>query len=441
MLNQLIQGSSTSPAIWMNDIYISYQDFASRIKDVSKCLLQQGIQKGARVAFIAKTDLHSILVFFALLELEASPCPLSTRIPIEQVPVYTKQARASFFLNTESFQLDKMNIQYPSQENAILLFTSGSTGSPKLVCLHFSHFLSNAKGSSCYFNLKGKESCWLLSVPLFHVSGLSILFRSFLTGSSIVLSENLLQGHHFATHISLVPTQLLRIIQHKTSFPKLLVALIGGAPISTSLIQLSTDRKIPVVLTYGMTEMASQITMTQPGDSLFPIHLGKALPNREISIDENGEILVKGSCLFDGYDSPSGPSKKLLQGEWFQTGDLGAWNQDNNLEYKGRKDNLFISGGENIYPEEIERALKSIPGILEAIVVPLQDSEFGQRPVAFIHMLGNLLSKEEFLERLSPLLPRFCLPIHFFPFPQEELNKNSKIKRSNISKWLKTIHL
>lgn len=441
MFNQLIQESSHSPAIWTKESYITYKELSCKIKDLATSFLKQGIQKGDRVAFIAETHLPSILAFFALLEIEASPCLLSTRLPKEQLSFYLKQARASFVLNTKSLSLERTENSLFFKESEILLFTSGSSNTPKLASLHWSQFLANAKGSVNHFNLNSGEGCWLLSVPLFHVSGLSILFRCFSTDSSIAFSENLLEGHLFTTHLSLVPTQLLRIAQNNTPFPKLSSALIGGAPISETLVKLSLEKKIPLLLTYGMTEMASQITMTKFSDSLLPIQLGKPLPYREISLGPDGEILVKGDCLFNGYDSSLGLLKPMLEGGWFQTGDLGFLNLENNLEYRGRKDNLFISGGENIYPEEIERALGSIHGVLEALVVPIEDPEFGQRPVAFINTKQIIFSKEEFHEKLSPLLPRFCLPIHFFPFPKLEENKNFKRKRSDLTKWLKTIDL
>ena len=428
----------TRPAIFVEQESISYEKLSLQIENLALQFLKKGICNKHRVAFIATTHVHSLLIFFALLEIGASPCPLSSRLPLKQIPIHLKQARASFFINS-NFTVEKCAIETCFIQNTtILLFTSGSSGAPKLVSLKKEHFLASAEGSIEKLGLNQVKGCWLLSVPLFHVSGLSILFRCFSSGSSVAFSSNFLTGHPFASHISLVPTQLMRYLSKEIYFPRLTCALLGGAPLSETLIQMALVKKIPLYLTYGMTELASQITMTSLSDLLLPIHLGKPLPGKEVNFSMEGEILVKGSSLFTGYDSMLGVQKKLLEDGWFPTGDLGKWNQEGNLEYKGRKDNLFISGGENIYPETIEEAIRSIPGVLQSLVVPLADQEFGHRPVAFVQTQNDTLpSKEEFHEKLSSLLPKFCLPVHFFPFPVQEGEKSFKIKRSELKTWLK----
>ncbi len=437
MLAMLFQDHKKLPAIWIEKKSLTYQELFVKIEILALSLTQQGINSRHRVAFIAETNLDSILLFYALLKIGASPCLLSTRIPVEKIPDYLKQSQSSFFLDCKTHSVQQCAVNIDPKENAILIFTSGSSGVPKLVSLKVEHFLANAQGATSRLCLT-KESCYLLTVPLFHVSGLTILFRSLIVGSSIAFTSNLLEGHALASHISLVPTQLIRVLEKDCFFPHLKCALVGGAQISDSLVQSALHKKIPICLTYGMTEMASQITMTSLGDPLLPIHMGKPLAGREVTLASDGEILVKGTSLFLGYDSLLGVQKTLQDGNWFATGDRGAWDKKFNLEYKGRKDNLFISGGENIYPESIEEALGTIPGVLQAIVVPLEDREFGQRPVAFIHMQNKMLNKAEFHEKLSALLPRFSLPIHFLPFPLGLVAKSFKLKRSELKMWLQS---
>ena len=439
MLRQWFASNDALPAIWIEDTSITYQGLWQKIQELSFYFTQQGIKAGDRATFVAETSIHSITTFFALLEIGASPCLLSTRLPQQKIQDYLEAAKSSFFLDIKTSSIEQCKIDPVPQDQSILLFTSGSSGSPKLASLKVEHFAASAQSSIKALSLTS-EGCFLLAVPLFHVSGLSILFRCLLSGSSIALTSDLLSGHPFVSHVSLVPTQLLRVLE-KTSFkgsffPHLKCALIGGAPISENLIQKALEKAIPLYLTYGMTEMASQITMTSQSDSFLSLHLGKPLPDKELSFASDGEILVKGSSLFNGYDTPLGPQKKLLEGGWFATGDLGALDEDGNLRYKGRKDNLFISGGENIYPEPIEEALGTIAGVLQTLVIPLDDLEFGKRPVAFVHMAGPMLSKEEFQERLTSLLPKFCIPIHFLPFPREILEKSFKVARSELREIL-----
>jgi O-succinylbenzoic acid--CoA ligase len=400
-------------------------------------LNQQQIRPGHRVAFAPDISIHSIILFLALLEIGASPCLLSTRLPQEQIASHLNRAKASFWIDPASLHIQKLNFFSQQNPEEILMFTSGSSGSPKLAVLTPQHFLANAAGAVEKLGLLKQASCWMLSVPLFHVSGLSILFRCLQTASSIALPSD--NAKEKITHLSWVPTQLFRQLDTKIQWPNLRCALIGGAPISENLVRKAQEANLPLFLTYGMTEMASQITMTSLEDSLIPLHLGKALPGREICFSSEGEILVRGSSLFVGYDTPEGPYKSLIEGSWFPTGDLGNLDANGNLRHYGRKDHLFISGGENIHPETIERALGTLPNVLLAVVVPQEDAEFGHRPVAFVHMLGKLPSREEFHERLSLLLPKFCLPTQFHPLSQEDLSKSFKLIRTSLQQKLKKI--
>ncbi len=422
------------PAIFLKEQTLTYEEFDRQVNATAKSLKKAGISEGMRVAFVGQNSLPCILVILALLQLEASPCILSTRIPKETVLPKAKEARASFLLDPDSFSIARIGFEEKTKQH-ILLFTSGSSGTPKIAYLTKEQFLASAKSSSILLDLEQKKSCYLLSVPLFHVSGLSILFRCFSIGASIALEDS-----PQITHISLVPTQLLRFIKEekKNFYSKLQCLLLGGAPLGEDLLKKALANHLPLRTTYGMTETASQITMSHPSDILLPLHLGKPLPGKEIQLSRENEILVKGNSLFSGYDTESGPFLPLLEGGWFATGDLGSFNSQGNLVYKGRKDNLFISGGENIYPEEIEKALTSLTGVSLAAVVPIEDPEFGERPLAFIQTDLPLLNKKELQEKLSSLLPKFCIPIDFLPFPVNT-PQNFKMQRKEL-KQLATDH-
>ena len=158
-----------------------------------------------------------------------------------------------------------------------------------------------------------------------------------------------------------------------------------------------------------MTEMSSIITLSEQSE--------KILPFREIKIAEDHEIHVRGKTLFQGYWE--GETLIPQNNEWFPTKDLGRFNKHGNLEIIGRKDRQFISGGENIQPEEIERALCALPGIRHAIVLPISDPEFGERPIAFIDDETNSHTVDSIKEGLRSHLPSFKHPIRLFPYPPE----------------------
>jgi len=202
---------------------------------------------------------------------------------------------------------------------------------------------------------------------------------------------------------------------------------MGGGPVPSSLVDQALARGLPLHISYGLTEMASQVTTTPPDASIEELRTaGRVLPNREVSISERGEIMVRGETLFAGYVEGEELDRPLDPEGWFHTGDLGELGEDGYLRVGGRMDNLFISGGENIQPEEIEEVLRRLEGIDEAVVVPVPDEEFGAKPVAFVRM--NDGEPRNLARELEPLLPRFKIPISFHPWP-EEARRGMKVDR------------
>lgn len=362
---------------------------------------EQQVPPGKAIAFVADRKWVHIPYLFAIWQSGAAAAPLSFRLP--------EAAGAEALRRIETID----NVE----GLATLLFTSGSTGTPKIATATLEQHLYNAKGALPFLNLQPGDR-WLLSLPLFHVGGIAILVRCALAGAAVVVSDLPMAEaifQHRVTHLSLVPTQLYRLLHLEKSVllsvaKQLKCILIGGAPIPTDLIQKAAAFGLPVHQTYGMTEMCSMITM------------GKVLPYREMKIAADGEVLVKGQTLFEGYLGQK-------QTGWFATGDLGRLTENGDFTFIGRKDNLFISGGENIQPEEIEGILMTMPGVIEAYVVPISDPEFGSRPVAFIYSLQ--LTFEEIQERLRDRLPKFKIPIRFHPLQE---GTDLKLSRQALQK-------
>jgi O-succinylbenzoic acid--CoA ligase len=177
-----------------------------------------------------------------------------------------------------------------------------------------------------------------------------------------------------------------------------------------------------LVASYGSTEMSSQATASRPGDP--PEALGTAgrpLAFRELSVAADGELLVRGRTLFRGYVEGTGINPARDASGWFHTGDLGRLDATGRLVVSGRRDTMFISGGENIHPEEIEREILRFPGVLEAIVAPARDPEFGARPVAFLRTVDGSLPDITELDRFLRLtLPGFKMPRRYLGWPDVE---------------------
>jgi O-succinylbenzoic acid--CoA ligase len=297
---------------------------------------------------------------------------------------------------------------------ALFLRTSGSTAEPKLAVLSLANLLANAKGALSILDLKPNDR-WLLNLPLFHVSGIGILMRCILAQATIAADEKDVQ----ITHLSCVPTQLYRA---SPVYKNLRCLLLGGAPIH------SYPNHLPVIVTYGLTEMGSMVLAKEK-----PIngYLGFALPNRDLKLNKDGEILVRGSCLFQGYWQDG---KIQKPDDWFATKDIGTFDPIHGIKISGRKDWQFISGGENIQPEEIEKFLLTIPGIEEAAVLPYKDLEFGARPVAFI--IGAV-NPETIKKKLSKHLPKYKIPKNFL-FLKTMPTKGLKIDRAALFNFLES---
>jgi O-succinylbenzoic acid--CoA ligase len=205
------------------------------------------------------------------------------------------------------------------------------------------------------------------------------------------------------------------------------------------LIDRALESGLPIHTSYGLTEMGSQVCTTgiaDPAAKLFTS--GRILPHRELKINPDGEILVRGATRFCGYDLGGTLVEPFDREGWFATGDLGEMDSEGYLSVRGRKDNLFVSGGENILPEEIETALCRLPDVREVVAVAIEDDEFGSRPVAFVRSNeGVPFDESRFVRFLERFLPRFKIPDEFFPWPDDAPVDSSKpdrkwfVKRAN----------
>ncbi|MSR88758.1 MAG: o-succinylbenzoate--CoA ligase [Candidatus Margulisbacteria bacterium] len=368
---------------------------------------------------ISYAELHRLIDAHAITKDITTWCPTGTLEDIVKLWAIFRAEKIAFLLNTRLPQDQRQhyinlatNI-VPSA--ATYLLTSGTTSAPKIAVHSFENYRINASSTLHNMPLIPGDA-WLLNLPLFHVGGLGILFRCFLSGATVVL------GHSFesVTHVSMVPTQLHRLLTEGTDFSRLHVVLLGGGPASKSLLKRAYDLGVPLYTTYGLTEMSSQVTTTSSDRSWEETQTGgHLLCDRELKIADNGEILVKGPTLFLGY-----LNSDHERDAWFHTKDRGFIDKLGRLHVLGRLDRMFISGGENIQPEEIECALLE-SDVTQAYVVSENDAEFGFRPVAFVDGIPNL-------EKLKSLLPNFKIPIRFLPWD----NRPSSVTWKNAAKSL-----
>ena len=336
----------------------------------------------------------------------------------------------------------------PGQVHTIV-YTSGTTGTPKGAMLtHANHFASAAASRA---NLgAGSQDRWLAALPLHHVGGLSILLRSVIDGSAVVLhggfdanrvDRSLREGDISLT--SVVPTMLRRLIERAAGRPypsSVRAVLVGGGPAPRELLEQAFALGLPALATYGLTETASQVaTWSVGGDGAGRAGSGRALGDARFRIAEpdergHGEILVSGPTVMAGYFRRPVDSERALRGGWLHTGDIGHLDESGCLHVHDRRSDLIISGGENVYPAEVEAVLLSHPFVSEAAVYPLADPEWGQRvSAAVVLQPGRRLADDELRDWCATRLARFKLPrtIRFvISLPR---TASGKVKRRDLS--------
>lgn len=392
-------------------------------------------------ALIGKNSPQLLMTYLACIRFGLTPALIA---PAPESVIHQKLNRigANWVWREDEF-ISYLDVEH-HEVFASLIFTSGSTGEPKAVAHKVSAHQASAKGLLEGFEFKVGDS-WLLSLPMYHVSGLGIVWRWLVAGACIRhgskhLNDDLAQ----VTHASLVATQLHRFLnqsndeieeKNELCTLKLKRVLLGGSHVPSDLIQASQLAGIETWLGYGMTETASTVTAKKCDDIASAGHI---LAYRELKI-ESEKIWVKGDVLASGYYQ-IGQLTPLTQnkGDWFNTKDLGRWilahGGKQELVVIGRADNLFISGGENIHCEEIEAHLNQHPKIKQALVIPIDDAIYGQRPIAFIEV-QELESLDNYQTFLAEKIVKFKHPDAFYLIPDALLNTGIKVSRAQLKQY------
>ncbi|OPH55545.1 o-succinylbenzoate--CoA ligase [Vibrio campbellii] len=436
---------------------INWQQLTARVDLYSRYLQQRGAASGDVVTLIGKNQVETLWFYLAAQQIGAitaltMPQPfeaLSGKLttlykPTQQRFVWFADGVASGYseqqlsalgltlLSTpiEDAHVSAFNDGYAHDALASIVFTSGSTGTPKAVVHTHRQHLASAQGLLSEFQFNHQDT-WLLSLPLYHVSGLAIVYRWLFAGATLKVGNgNLADDILGVSHASLVATQLKRLLDEQVEL-SLTHVLLGGSHVAHELAQRATQMGIETWLGYGMTEAASTVTAKQI-DSIS--NAGHLLRNRDIKLVEE-RIYIGGQTLAAGYFKQGSVTSLLNENGWFDSKDLGE-RQGDELKIIGRADNQFISGGENVHCEEIEAALNQIESISQSIVVPVEDVEFGHRPVAVIQT-ESLLDKAQYEQHLQTKLEKFKWPVAYYAMPQTLLGGGIKISRKAVKDWLK----
>ncbi|EOA4402903.1 o-succinylbenzoate--CoA ligase [Citrobacter amalonaticus] len=436
-----VQGEA--PALRLNDEVLSWRTLCTRIDALASGFAAQGVTEGCGVMLRAWNHPQTLLAWLALLQCGARILPVNPQLPHALLATLLPDLTLQFALDLEGenrfpflIPLNCLNangqhaVDWQPQRLCSMTLTSGSTGLPKAAVHTCQAHIASADGVLSLMPL-ATEDDWLLSLPLFHVSGQGILWRWLVAGARMTVREKqpLEQMLAGCTHASLVPTQLWRLLVNQTPVA-LKAVLLGGAAIPVALTEQARAQGIRCWCGYGLTEFASTVCAKE-ADGLADV--GMPLPGREVRI-VNDEVWLRAASMAEGYWR-DGKLVSLVNDEgWFATRDRGVLN-DGKLTIAGRLDNLFFSGGEGIQPEEVERVIVTHPHVLQAFIVPIEDAEFGHRPVAVVECDADV-AETELNEWVKDKLARFQQPVHWLSLPAELKNGGIKISRRAVVDWV-----
>lgn len=467
-LSLAAQSSPERLALITSDVEITYGELNQRVAVLSSRLDAAGIQAKDRVAVLLDRGLASVELVHALARLGAVIVPLNTRLTSTEMRWQIEQSDSRWVLSVlpaplleEAILLDDLPRMGESDQwlgspldldaDFGILFTSGTTGKPKGAVLTWGNIFWSATASAFRLGVLPSDR-WLLTLPLYHIGGLAILFRSALYGTAVVLPdypgdpfdlEQLWRKMHNAdvTLVSLVPTMLYRLMDRyeKEDWPlSLRLILLGGAAATLKLLRAARDAYLPLALTYGLTEATSQVATTDPElTRLKPGTVGKPLQWLQVSIhDEDGqhlpageigEVWVQGPMVMRGY------LHQATGNDWLHTGDLGYLDDEGDLRIVQRRSDLIISGGENIYPAEIEAVIRQHPAVKDACVVGLPNLEWGQQVAAAITLRPDAsLDEKSLLSFCQQHLASYKLPRQMVILDTLPRTSSGKVQRDKV---------
>ena len=332
------------------------------------------------------------------------------------------------------------------EDTTIIMFTAGTTGTPKGVMLSHNSFSSYILSNVDPVDMESEEKN-ILTVPLHHIAGVQAVMAAIYGGRSLVLQRQFeeeswmqLVQDEKANRAMMVPTMLKRLMEHenfsKYDLSSLQVITYGAAPMPLEIIKkaIQVFPDTSFINAFGQTETASTITMLPPedhdireGEPDFEKKLkrlasiGKPLPDvevrivdeegKDVALGENGEIVARGSRLMKGYWNREEATRETLRGGWLYTGDLGYWDDEGYIFLSGRAKDFIKRGGEMIAPEEVEQIIMSHPAVDEAAIIGIPDVEWGERVRALVvRKLGAELTEVEVIEHCRPRMAGFKRP-------------------------------
>ena len=432
-----------------------------------------GLKSRSRVALLAPSSPELVFIIYGCMLAKIEIVLLNNRLTKEELAYQIQDSNVSAVICHEDdqdklvtglniipiqklFQGNKAAIQIDSYwdeaDTISIMYTSGTTGYPKGVRQTLQNHKASAINSVLNIGMT-PEDVWLCMVPIFHISGFSMLMKSLLYGNEVKLYEKfdveksveqIVAGT--ITHMSVVGITLGRIVDYMeqsnlTAHSNFRLMLAGGSSIPVDYLKRAAKLSLNVAQTYGMTETASQTATLSSEDALLKIgSAGKPLFFNSIKIEgaehpnAEGEICIRGPHVTPGYIGRFEETASVKDG-WLKSGDIGYLDEDGYLFVVDRRSDLIISGGENIYPAEIENVLLMHPNVEEAGVCGIEDSTWGQVPIAFVTIKSEV-TEQTILDFCKMNLASYKLPKHIVFVEHLPRNSSNKLLRRKLKELL-----
>jgi O-succinylbenzoic acid--CoA ligase len=414
--NWLAQRAQSCPdriALAADGVDVTYAELEAEATWVARRLAAHGVRRGSIAALTMHPRREQAVLFHALMKVGATLLPLSPRLTATERAAIVAAEEPTVDLD-DAGELTQTEADLPllgendMDDVCARVLTSGSSGLPKPVGLTYGNFLWSAVGSG--FNL-GVDPAdrWLCCLPLSHISGLGIVMRSVIYGTTAVLHDGFDVDRAAAalerdgiTVVSLVTTMLTRLLDAGADLSGPRAILVGGGPVPEEPLQEAIAKGATVVQTYGLTETCSQVTTLAPEDAGRKLgSAGRPLLTTHLRILD-GEILVQGPTVAPGRADAEG---------WLHTGDLGHIDEEGFLYVKDRIDDLIVSGGENVVPAEVEEVLLRHPEVADAAVVGREDPEWQQAVTAIVVLeAGSDVTPDDLRRHCGESLAGFKVP-------------------------------
>ncbi len=459
-------------AVIFESVQYSYSDVLNLSKQAASYFIENGISKFDHVSVVSSNNLDFILAVNGLWFIGAVPILLNIRLNNEEIKKSQQNSKSKFLVNiSNSFDNEKFDsstiidfnkkslsyknepsLEYKFDPNSIclMMFTSGSTGEPKCVQLTFDNLYASAKSADSFIDHNNAD-IWLAALPFYHIGGFSIITRTIISGCSMVIPKALKDNDLYTSIekykpslLSLVPTMLGRMIDKGMNpWENLRILFVGGGAATENLISRALKKKWPIVTVYGSTETASMVTVSSTKNlEMNGMSAGVMLDSVEISIsdsefnnDTSGEIVVSSKSVAHSYlNLTHNETSSLKDGKYFSN-DIGKIDSNGNLYIIGRKDEIIISGGENISLAEIENLLNKERNIQDCAVLGVFDEKWGQSYVVITESKENNV-KNEIYKFLKERLVKFKLPRKIYKLDEIPRNELGKIQKNKIKELI-----